>query len=226
MSSTPLPAFLSRARLVTAVVSVIFLLLLGILLLGWFAGSRSNTASAPGSTAAQGSPWVQSSGLVLSEVSDLDLLRSQGWTLPLAGLPGYEVVSLSEDTVAGQPAVRMQLQDPLGRDVRITEQRGRIDQDHPTDGIAGLPATTTGLDSAILQGAPVRVRAGSPWRAQIVHADVVYTLQSESSAAEMVRLMHHTEAADRATLALRAEEASSVGETVISGWRRMLGMGP
>ena len=69
------------------------------------------------------------------------------------------------------------------------------------------------------------MRAGSPWRAQIVHTDVVYTLQSESSAAEMVRLMHHTEAADRATLALQQEEASSVGETVISGWRRMLGMG-
>lgn len=225
MSSTALPTFLSRARLVTAVVSVILLLLLGILLLGWFAGSRSSVPSTPGATAAQGSPWAQSSGLLISEVSDLDVLRSQGWTLPLAGMPGYEVLSLSEDTIAGQPAVRMQLQDAQGRDVQITEQRGRIDQYHPTDGIAGLPSTTTGLDPAVLSGTPVRVREGSPWRAQIVHDDVVYTLQSESSAAEMVRLMHHTEAADRATLALQQEEASSVGETVISGWRRMLGMG-
>ena len=72
---------------------------------------------------------------------------------------------------------------------------------------------------------PVRVREGSPWRAQIVHDDVVYTLQSESSAAEMVRLMHHTEAADRATLVQRPEETSSPGETVLSGWRRMLGIG-
>ena len=225
MSSTALPTFLSRARLVTAVVSVILLLLLGILLLGWFAGSRSSAPSTPGATAAQGSPWAQSSGLLISEVSDLDVLRSQGWTLPLAGIPGYEVVALREETVAGQPAVHMQLRDPQGGDVQVTEQRGEIDQDHPTDGIAGLPATTTGLDPAVIRGTPVRVREGSPWRAQIVHDDVVYTLQSDSSAAEMVRLVQHTEAADRATLVQRPEETSSPGETVLSGWRRMLGIG-
>lgn len=225
MSSTAVPMFLSRARLVTAVVSVILLLLLAVLLLGWFAGSRSSSPSGPGATAAQGSPWAQSSGLLISEVSDLDLLRSQGWTLPLAGMPGYEVVSLSEDTIAGQPAVRMQLRDPQDRGIQITEQRGEIDQDHPTDGIAGLPATTTGLDPAVIRGTPVRVREGSPWRAQIVHDDVVYTLQSESSASEMVGLMHHTEAADRATLAQPQEKTSSAGETVLEGWRRMLGLG-
>lgn len=224
MGSTALPAFISRARLVTAITSVVVALLLGILLLGWYAGSRTGTSTPVGGTVGQGSPWSQSPGLLISDISDVDLLRSQGWTLPLAGMPGYELTSLREDAAAEQPSVRMRLRDQRGQAVQIVEQRGMFDQDHPTDGIVGLPSTTTGLDPSVIGGAPVRVRTGETWRAQIIHDDVVYTLQSESSPADMVRLLHHTEAADRATLALQPEETPSSGERVISGWRRMLGL--
>ncbi|WP_144793101.1 hypothetical protein [Kocuria palustris] len=224
MGSTALPSFVSRARLVSVVTSVAALLLLGVLLLGWFAGSRTSSTAGAGSAAVPGSPWAQSSGLLLTDISDVDLLRSQGWTLPLAGAPGYEVSSLRQVTVAGEPAVRMTMRDQQGESYTLVEQRGEVDPQHPVDGLVGLPSTTTGLDPAAVDGTPVRMRAGSPWTAQIVHDDVVYTLQGDGSAAGMVRLIHHTEAADRATLIPAPERESTPGETVVDGWKRMLGL--
>lgn len=223
MGSTALPSFVSRARLVTVIASLCVLLLLGVLLLGWFSGSRP-TSTAGSAATGQGSPWSQSTGLLLTDISDVDLLRSQGWTLPLAGASGYELATLREIAVAGEPAVQMQLRDQRGSIFTIVEQRGRVDPEHPVNGLVGLPSTTTGLDPAIVDGAPVRVRPGAPWTAQIVHDDVVYTLQGHTSASRMVRLIHHTEAADRAMLIPPPERSSSPRETVIEGWRRMLGL--
>lgn len=226
MGSTTAGRISTSRRLGALGASVAVMLMLGILLLGWFAGSRSTAAVTADPATVPGSTWAESPGLVFADASDIDSLRGRGWTVPLADAPGYEIQSLREIEVAGQPAVRLQLLDQQGHRIEIVEQRGDIDPEHPLDGISGLPSSTAGLAPSSIGSSPVRLRAGSPWKAQIVHDDVVFTLTADTPSARMVRILQHVEAAERAVLEPVPSTSPGPAETVLIGWKRILGVGP
>lgn len=225
MNAQGLPEFLSRGRFLTLVTSIGVLLVLAVLLLGWFVGSRS-TSSTTSSATVSGSTWTESPGLLITDVSDVEALRARGWTLPLADMPGYRIDALREIRDEDEPMVRMTVVDQQGRSIEVVEQRGRVDPQYPIDGFSRLPSSTVGLRPTTLEASPVLLRPGPTWLAQIVHADVVYTVRAGTAPSAMVRILHHVEASDRAMLQAAPQAESGAGHTILTGWRRILGAGP
>lgn len=227
MSSAGLPAFLSRGRFLTLLTSIGVVLVIAVLLLGWFVGSRSATSVAgPTSSATvSGSTWSETPGLLITDVSDIDALRARGWTLPLADMPGYRIDELREVRAQDAPRVRMTVVDQLGHAIEVVEQRGRIDVRYPIDGFSSLPSSTVGLEPTALAASPVLLRPGPRWLAQIVHEDVVYTVSAATSPSRMVRILHHVEASDRGMLQPPPRADSGAVHTILTGWRRILSTG-
>lgn len=224
MSSPGLPEFLSRGRFLSLLTSIGVLLVVAVLLLGWFVGSRSASSATSSATVAD-STWAQSPGLLITDVTDVEALRARGWTLPLAEMPGYRIDALREVRVEDEPMVRMTVVDQLGHVIEVVEQRGRIDARHPIDGFTSLPSSTVGLEPTALEASPVLLRPGPTWLAQIVHDDVVYTVRATTSPSRMVRILHHVEASDRGVLQPAPQADSGVAHTILTGWRRILGTG-
>lgn len=217
-----LKAFWTQRILVTSLAVSVFLLA-GIALSGWYVGSRGATTTG-GSATVSGSTWLGPQGLVHTQNSDVDSLRGDGWTLPLVGLNGYSTESLRQTTVGGQPAVVVKVEYNRTREITLVEQRGQIDTEHPVDGASGLPATAVGLEPTTVAGSTVWIHEGKPWRAMIVHDDVVYTLVSEATPVRMVNLVQQVEAGHRAVLDRPTQANLSTLETIVLGWRRILGL--
>lgn len=210
-------------RIVVISVAVAAFLLVGVALSGWYVGSRGATTST-GSATVSGSTWMGPQGLVHTQNSDVDTLRADGWTLPLVGLDGYSTESLRLTTVAGQPAVVVVVENNRSRQITVVEQRGTVDPEHPVAGDTGLPASAVGLERTSISGAPVWVHEGKPWRAMIVHDDVVYTLVADSTPPRMVNLLQQVEAGHRAVLDQPTQADLGTVETIALGWRRILGV--
>lgn len=210
-------------RIVVTSLAVSMLLVAGIALSGWYVGSRASTVSS-GSPTVSGSTWVGPQGLVHTQNSDVDSLRSEGWTLPLVGLTGYRTESLRQTTVGGEPAVVVKVEYNRTREITIVEQRGEIDTDHPVDGVTQLPASAMGLKPTSIAGSTVWINEGTPWRAMIVHDDVVYSLVSEVTPPRMVNVLQQVEAGHRGVLDQPTEATRGTLETIAVGWRRILGL--
>lgn len=212
-------------RLVATSLAVSVLLVAGIALSGWYVGSRGTTNRSASPTVS-GSTWVGPEGLTHTRSSDVDSLRAEGWTLPLVGLTGYSTTALRQTSVAGQAAVVVDVDYNLSRsrEITIVEQRGHVDPEHPLDGATGLPATAVGLKPTSLAGSTVWIREGKPWRAMIVHEDVVYTLVSDVTPPRMVRVLQQVEASHRAVLEQPEESPRGTMETIAVGWQRILGL--
>ncbi|NHU85525.1 hypothetical protein GWK18_07980 [Kocuria sp. JC486] len=210
-------------RIVVTSLAVSALLVAGIALSGWYVGSRG-AANSGGSPTVSGSTWVGPQGLVHTQNSDVDSLRDEGWTLPLVGLTGYRTEELRQTTVAGQPAVVVNVEYRGNRSIEVVEQRGEVDTEHPVDGFTGLPATAMGMEPTTVAGNVVWVYEGSPWRAMIVHDDVTYTLVSDDAPARMAAVVQQVEAGHRAILERPEELDRGTVDTILVGWRRILGL--
>ncbi|MDO5617178.1 hypothetical protein [Kocuria sp.] len=210
-------------RIVVTSLAVSIFLVVGVALSGWYVGSRGATTTS-GSPTVSGASWMGSQGLVHTQSSDVDTLRAEGWTLPLVGLSGYSTQSLRQTTVAGQPAVVVVVEYNRSRQITVVEQRGEIDSDHPVVGDTNLPASAVGLEPTTIAGATVWTSDGTPWRAMIVHDDVVYTLVSDTAPPRMVNLLQQVEAGHSAILDQPKQADHGTLETIALGWRRILGL--
>ncbi|MFC4905212.1 hypothetical protein [Kocuria oceani] len=205
-----------------ATVSAVLTLLLGS---GYAVGRTVVAESAASTGAAEQAPvsaWHGTGGVVHADEASADRWRAEGWTLPTLASDGYQVLSMARDTRSGHPVVEVRLQ--RGEDlVVVVEQRGRVDRGNPMDGITGLPVSAEGLRPSPVEGVPLWLDAGPPWRVVLVGEDVVYTVTGGSGPSSMARTVHHVLADELSRVAEPAAKDPGVAETVAAGLRRIFG---
>lgn len=203
----------------TVALCVTAALLVGV---GWAVGSKlkdSDNVAAPPAAAA----WNGSHGMITTtSETDAQSLRSEGWTLPTLAAEGYQVQSMVQGEVAGQPMVEITLVNDHHR-VQIIEQRGRVNSDNPLDGATGLPVSAEGLHESAVAGTQLWVARSEPWRAVMARGDVVYTVTTDSSPSTLSRTLTLVAAEERGRVTLPGSEPDGFGTTVLDGLREIVG---
>ncbi|MFI7496448.1 hypothetical protein ACH9D2_17230 [Kocuria sp. M4R2S49] len=215
------PARRSNALPVAAAtVSAVLTLLLGT----GYAVGRTVVAESPagGAERVPVSAWHGTQGVLHADEVSADGLRAEGWTLPTLASDGYRVVSMTRGTLSGHPVVAVKL-DRGEDEVVVVEQRGRIDRENPMDGLTGLPVSAEGLEPVAVEGVPLWVDAGPPWRAVLVGDAVVYTVTGDSGPSAMARTVNLVVADERGRVVEPSAGEPGVVETVAAGLGEIFG---
>lgn len=168
------------------------------------------------------SAWHGAHGVLTAEEVSADGLRADGWTLPTLAADGYQVYSMTRSSQAGRPVVVVRLHRGE-EEVVVVEQRGRIDPENPMDGLTGLPVSAEGLEPVAVEGVPLWVDAGPPWRAVLVGNAVVYTVSGDTGPAGMARTVNLVVADERGRVVEPAAGDPGVVGTVVVGLREIFG---
>lgn len=215
----------STVPVLAATVSAVLTLVLG----SGYAVGRTVVAGSPDGAGDQVpvSAWRGTDGVLhpdeisANEIS-ADGLREQGWTLPTLASDGYRVVSMTRGSLSGHPVVAVRLH--RGEDeVVVVEQRGRVDRENPMDGLTGLPVSAEGLEPVAVEGVPLWVDAGPPWRVVVVGDAVVYTVTGTSGPSAMARTVHLVVSDERGRVVAPAPADPGVVETVAAGLGEIFG---
>lgn len=208
---------------------VVLGVLAGMVLVGaaWYVGGQRPTgasASAPRPgldvSLANGGTHTLSSG-------DVESLRSDGWTCPDLSTAGYWLESTQLTERGGEPAVVAELRS-TAHAVTLVEQhpgpqgRGAA----PVDGVTGRPVTAEAYSRTTRDGMDIWVARSSSRTASTVVfrvADSVYSLRSDTSAADAVKVASVIAAADRAQVDRSAPADGGVVARVTRGLNRLLG---
>lgn len=210
----------SAVPVAAATVSAVLTLVLGT----GYAVGRTVVAESPdgGGDRVPVSAWHGTQGVLHADEVSADGLRAEGWTLPTLASDGYRVVSMTRGSLSGHPVVAVRLH--RGEDeVVVVEQRGRVDRENPMDGLTGLPVSAEGLEPVAVEGVPLWVDAGPPWRAVVVGDAVVYTVTGDSGPSEMARTVHLVVADERGRVVEPSAGDPGVLETVAAGLREIFG---
>ncbi|WP_298583878.1 hypothetical protein [uncultured Kocuria sp.] len=210
----------SAVPVAAATVSAVLTLVLGT----GYAVGRTVVAESPdgGGDRVPVSAWRGTHGVLHADEVSADGLRAEGWTLPTLASDGYRVVSMTRGSLSGHPVVAVRLH--RGEDeVVVVEQRGRVDRENPMDGLTGLPVSAEGLEPVAVEGVPLWVDAGPPWRAVVVGDAVVYTVTGDSGPSEMARTVHLVVADERGRVVEPSAGDPGVVETVAAGLREIFG---
>lgn len=168
------------------------------------------------------SAWHGTHGVLHADEASADRLRAEGWTLPTLASDGYRVASMTRGTLSGRPVVAVHLQ--RGEEVVVVvEQRGRIDRQNPMDGLTGLPVSAEGLEPVAVEGVPLWVDEGPPWRTVLVGDAVVYTISADTGPSAMARTVHLVVADERGRVVEPEAEDPGVARTVVAGLREVFG---
>ncbi|MFF0943005.1 hypothetical protein ACFYE2_02115 [Kocuria sp. CPCC 205300] len=209
----------SAVPVAAATVSAVLTLLLGS---GYAVGRTVVAEAAAAPEQSPVSSWHGTGGVLHADEASADRWRAQGWTLPTLAADGYRLISMARDTRSGRPIVAVRLQ--RGEEVvLVVEQRGGIDRENPMDGITGLPVSAEGLQPSAVEGVPLWVDAGPPWRVVLVGEDVVYTVTGDSGPSAMVRTVNHVVADERSRVVEPAADDPGVAGTVALGLREIFG---
>lgn len=168
------------------------------------------------------SAWHGTGGVLHADEASADRLRAEGWTLPTLASDGYRVVSMTRGALAEHPVVAVRLQRGEDR-VVVVEQRGRVDRENPMDGLSGLPVSAEGLERVAVEGVPLWVDAGPPWRVVLVGDEVVYTVSGDSGPSAMARAVGLVVADERGRVVEPSAGDPGVAETVLAGLREIFG---
>lgn len=189
---------------------------------GWSVGHKLNSsgsADVPPAAAA----WNGSHGMIKTATeTDAQALRAEGWTLPSLASEGYQVESMVQGKVAGQPMVAITLVNDQ-HSVRVIEQRGHVNPDNPVDGATGLPVSAEGLHESAVEGTQLWVVRSEPWRAVMSRDDVVYTVMTDASPSALSRTLTLVAAEERGRVTLPGSEPNGFGFTVLDGLREIIG---
>jgi hypothetical protein len=129
---------------------------------------------------------------------------------------------MTRGTLSGHPVVAVRLH--RGEDeVVVVEQRGGIDRENPMDGLTGLPVSAEGLERVAVEGVPLWVDAGPPWRAVLVGDEVVYTVSGDSGPSAMAHTVGLVVADERGRVVEPSPGDPGVVETVLVGLREIFG---
>jgi hypothetical protein len=168
------------------------------------------------------SAWRGTHGVLHADEVSADRLRADGWTLPTLASDGFRVVSMTRGALSGHPVVVVTLH--RGDDeVVVVEQRGRIDRENPMDGLSGLPVSAEGLERVAVEGVPLWVDAGPPWRAVLVGDEVVYTVSGDSGPSAMAHALGLVVADERGRVVEPSAGDPGVVETTLVGLREIFG---
>ena len=168
------------------------------------------------------SAWHGTHGVLHADEVSADLLRTEGWTLPTLASDGFRVVSMTRGALSGHPVVAVRLH--RGEDeVVVVEQRGGVDRENPMDGLTGLPVSAEGLERVAVEGVPLWVDAGPPWRAVLVGDEVVYTVSGDSGPSAMAHTVGLVVADERGRVVEPSPGDPGVVETVLVGLREIFG---
>lgn len=203
----------------TVALCVTAALLVGV---GWSVGSKLNSsdgAHTPPAAAA----WNGNHGMIKTTTeTDAQSLRAEGWTLPSLASEGYQVESMVQGEVAGQPMVAITLVNDR-HSVHVIEQRGEVNPSNPVDGATGLPVSAEGLHESAVEGTQLWVVRSEPWRAVMARDDVVYTVMTDASPSTLSRTLTLVAAEERGRVTLPGSEPDGFGTTVLDGLREIVG---
>ena len=93
--------------------------------------------------------------------TDAQSLCAEGWTLPSLASEGYQVESMVQGEIAGQPMVVITLVNDQ-HSVEIIEQRGEVNPNNPVDGATGLPVSAEGLHESAVEARSCGLSARNP----------------------------------------------------------------
>ncbi|GAA1759457.1 hypothetical protein [Kocuria aegyptia] len=168
------------------------------------------------------SVWHGTDGVLHADEVSADGLRAEGWTLPTLASDGFRVVSMTRGTLSGRPVVVVRLH--RGEDeVVVVEQRGRVDRANPMDGLTGLPVSAEGLEPVAVEGVPLWVDPGPPWRVVLVGDEVVYTVSGDSGPSAMAHTVGLVVADERGRVVEPSAGDPGAVETVLVGLREIFG---
>ena len=189
---------------------------------GWSVGHKLNSSgNADVSPAA--AAWNGSQGMIKTATeTDAQALRAEGWTLPSLASEGYQVESMVQGEVAGQPMVAITLVNDQ-HSVQVIEQRGHVNPDNPVDGATGLPVSAEGLHESAVESTQLWVVRSEPWRAVMSRDDVVYTVMTDASPSALSRTLTLVAAEERGRVTLPGSEPNGFGSTVLDGLREIIG---
>lgn len=200
--------------------------LTGLVVVGaaWYLGGQRSAGTAEGrpltgldANVADGGPRSLSS-------DDVDELRAAGWTCPDLNTVGYWVESAELTERAGAPAVVA--------DLRSTAHAVTLVEQHP--GSAGLVDGATGRTVSAAEFRPVtgsgtelwvaRSNAGTTSNVVFRVADAVYSLRSDTSTADAMRVAGVIAAADRAQVDRSTPDpGDGAVDRVVRGLNRLMG---
>ncbi|WP_016997555.1 hypothetical protein [Kocuria atrinae] len=203
----------------TVALCVTAALLVGV---GWTVGNKLNSTDAE-NTPPAAAAWNGSGGMITTTTeTDAQSLRAEGWTLPSLASEGYQVESMVQGEVAGQPMVAITLVNDHHR-VQVIEQRGDVNPNNPVDGATGLPVSAEGLHESAVEGTQLWVVRSEPWRAVMSRDDVVYTVMTDASPSTLSRTLTLVAAEERGRVTLPGSEPDGFGTTVLDGLREIVG---
>lgn len=209
----------SAVPVAAATVSAVLTLLLGS---GYAVGRTVVAEAADAPEQSPVSSWHGTGGVLHADEASVDRWRAQGWTLPTLASDGYRLISMARDTRSGRPIVAIRLQ--RGEEVvLVVEQRGGIDRENPMDGITGLPVSAEGLEPSAVEGVPLWVDAGPPWRVVLVGDEVVYTVSGDSGPSAMAHTVGLVVADERGRVVEPSVGDPGVAGTVLVGLREIFG---
>jgi Putative zinc-finger len=141
---------------------------------------------------------------------DLAQLRRSGWNCPqMAGL-GYELASARTMTVAGEPAVRVELEGEEGS-VVLTEQRRGVEQPQPDgrpavravapiNAVTGRTVAADGFRPVDGMDRDMWLRAGPNWTVVLSSANVTYTVWSDAPLSDLPEMVSQVIIAEKSRL--------------------------
>jgi anti-sigma factor RsiW len=141
---------------------------------------------------------------------DLAQLRRSGWNCPqLAGL-GYELASARTMTVAGEPAVRVELEGEDGS-VVVTEQRRGVERPEPAapkavravapvNAVTGRSVAADGFRPINGMDRDMWLRAGPNWTVVLNSANVTYTVWSDAPLSDLPDMVGQVIIAEKSRL--------------------------
>jgi anti-sigma factor RsiW len=141
---------------------------------------------------------------------ELAQLRRSGWNCPqLSGL-GYELESARTMMVAGEPAVRVELEGEDGS-VVVTEQRRGVERPQPAapeaaravapvNAVTGRSVAADGFRPIDGMDRDMWLRAGPNWTVVLNSADVTYTMWSDAPLSELPDMVGQVIIAEKSRL--------------------------
>lgn len=210
----------SALPVAAATVSAVLTLVLG----SGYAVGRTVVAQSAHSTEERVpvSAWHGTHGVLHADEVSAERLRAEGWTLPTLASDGFRVASMTRGALSGHPVVVVTLHRG-DAEVVVVEQRGRVDRENPMDGLSGLPVSAEGLERVAVEGVPLWVDAGPPWRAVLVGDEVVYTVSGDSGPSAMAHAVGLVVADERGRVVEPSAGDPGVVETMLVGLREIFG---
>lgn len=178
-------------------------------------GGEEPALQAAGQTDGQvaGTATVDLGGLAAGQKmgrEELAQLRRSGWNCPqLSGL-GYELESARAMTIAGEPAVRVELEGEDGS-VVVTEQRRGVERPQPAapeaaravapvNAVTGRSVAADGFRPINGMDRDMWLRAGPNWTVVLNSADVTYTMWSDAPLSELPDMVGQVIIAEKSRL--------------------------